>query len=77
MKDNLLKRIFQPNARGKVWWVFSFILLAVIVCGTIDAGTYYNRGMDKMKAKVGFNLPKVKEIPFRLGLDLQGGTNLD
>lgn len=76
MKDNLLKRIFQPNARGKVWWVFSFILLAVIVCGTIDAGVYYNRGMDKMKAKVGFNLPKVKEIPFRLGLDLQGGSHL-
>ena len=76
MKDNLLKRIFQPNARGKVWWVFTFILLFVLVCGIVDAGTYYNRGMDKMKAKIGFSLPKTKEIPFRLGLDLQGGSHL-
>lgn len=76
MKDNLLKRIFQPNARGRLWWLFSFILVLVIVSGLIDAGSYYNQGMDKMKEKVGFSLPKTKEVPFHLGLDLQGGAHL-
>lgn len=76
MKDSLLKRIFKPNARGKVWWFFAFIILLVIGSSLIDAGSYYNRGMDKMKAKYGYSLPKVKEVPFRLGLDLQGGSHL-
>jgi protein-export membrane protein SecD len=44
----------------------------------VDAGAYYNKGVDKLKEKTNnvISLPKTKEIGFRLGLDLQGGTHL-
>ncbi|OIO08751.1 protein-export membrane protein SecD [Candidatus Falkowbacteria bacterium CG1_02_37_44] len=78
MPDNILQKLFQPSGRGKVWWLFAFIILLVIISGIIDAGSYYNKGADWLSAKTGqtIKLPYAKEIPFRLGLDLQGGTQL-
>lgn len=75
---NILEKIFKPTARGKIWQVFLFIIVLVIVGGLIDIGSYYNRGTDYVLSKTGgvVKFPKVKEIPFRLGLDLQGGSHL-
>ncbi|MEI6597121.1 MAG: peptidylprolyl isomerase [bacterium] len=72
MSDNILQKLFKPSARGKVWWVFACIMILVLVTSLIDFGSYYNKAVDKFKAP----FPKVKEIPFRLGLDLLGGTQL-
>lgn len=71
MSDNLLKRIFQPKARGKLWWLFTFIVVIAVVAFLIDFGNYYNKVANKTTW-----LPDTKEIPFRLGLDLLGGTQL-
>jgi len=38
MPDNILQKLFQPSGRGKVWWLFAFIILLVIISGIIDAG---------------------------------------
>ena len=70
MSDNLLKRIFQPRAKGKLWWLFIFIMVIALTAFFITFGNYYNR-----LASQNF-LPMVKEVPFRLGLDLLGGTQL-
>ncbi len=44
----------------------------------VDAGQHYNKGVDWVAAKTKdvVKLPRAKEINFRLGLDLQGGTQL-
>ncbi len=78
MEENIFTKIFKPSHKGRVWQVFIIILLLVIIGGLVDAGSYYNRGTDWLASKTGDTivLPKVKEIPFRLGLDLQGGTHL-
>ena len=78
MSDNILQKILRPSARGRVWQIFILILLLIMVGSMIDAGQYYNRGADWLKAKTGgaVSLPHTKEIPFRLGLDLLGGTHL-
>ncbi|MEA1962627.1 MAG: protein translocase subunit SecD [Patescibacteria group bacterium] len=75
---SLAEKIFKPSARGKVWQVFLFILLLVFIGGLVDAGSYYNKGTDYIDRKTNgtIKLPKIKEIPFRLGLDLQGGSHL-
>lgn len=72
MSDNILQKIFQPSARGKVRWVFVLIMILVFAASLVDAGQYYNKAVDKFNLP----LPHTKEIPFRLGLDLLGGTHL-
>jgi protein-export membrane protein SecD len=72
MSDNILQKIFQPGQRGKVRWVFIIIVILTLIASLIDGGQYYNKAVDK----IGLPLPHVKEIPFRLGLDLLGGTQL-
>jgi len=78
MADNILKRIFEPSARGKIWRIFALIIIIVFISGLVDFGSYYNKGVDLLAAKTGqsVKLPKTKDIPFHLGLDLLGGTHL-
>ena len=75
---NILEKILKPTAKGKMWQVFLFILILTIGSALIDLGSYYNRGADYILEKSGHvvKLPKTKELPFRLGLDLQGGSHL-
>lgn len=72
MPDNILQKIFQPNARGKMRWVFVLIILLTLLASLVDLGQYYNKAIDKF----GLPIPHIKEMPFRLGLDLLGGSHL-
>ncbi|MFA4833701.1 MAG: protein translocase subunit SecD [Patescibacteria group bacterium] len=78
MSDNILQKILRPTPKGRLWQVFVFIIVLTIVGGLIDAGNYYNKGTKWLAWKTGdiVVLPQAKEIPFRLGLDLVGGTHL-
>ena len=75
---NISQRIFQVGGRTKTWRVFILLIILVIAASLVVGGSYYNRLSDKVFAKTGnsVRLPKVKEVPFRLGLDLLGGTQL-
>jgi protein-export membrane protein SecD len=75
---NISQRIFQAGGRTKTWRVFILLIILVIAASLVVGGSYYNRLSDKIFSKTGnsVRLPKTKEIPFRLGLDLQGGTQL-
>jgi len=72
MADNILQKLFQSSSRGKVWWVFALIIALTFIASVVDIGQYYNRAIDKF----GLPIPHTKEIVFRLGLDLLGGTHL-
>ncbi|MDD4902087.1 MAG: peptidylprolyl isomerase [Patescibacteria group bacterium] len=79
MADNIFKKLFQPSTKGKLWQVFAVILLVLtITAGLIAFGNYYNQGADWLAGKTNdfVQLPHAKFVPFRLGLDLQGGTQL-
>lgn len=67
-----LQNIFKPSGKNKAWWVFVVIIILTLSAFLIDAGGYYNR----LVKKANLPLPLTKEIPFRLGLDLLGGTHL-
>ena len=72
MSDNILQKLFQPSARGKIRWVFALIIILTLLASLVDIGQYYNKAIDKF----GLPIPHIKEMPFRLGLDLLGGTHL-
>jgi len=79
MSDNIFQKFFKPATKGKLWRVFALILIVLtFTAGLIAFGNYYNNGVDWLAKKTNdyVQLPKTKFIPFRLGLDLQGGTQL-
>ena len=52
-------------------------IIAIFILGAIfDIPNYFNKGIDYFNNKFTFNLPRFPELPFKLGLDLQGGTHL-
>lgn len=72
MSDNILQKLFKPSVRGKIWLAFAGIIVLTLAASLVNFGGYYNRAVDKFKTP----FPKVKEMPFKLGLDLLGGTQL-
>lgn len=72
MSDSLFSRIFLPKGRNKVWWAFIFVLIITIASALVVFGSNYNSLVDSAKLP----LPKTADVPFRLGLDLQGGSQL-
>lgn len=72
----MLQKLFQSSKKAKNLRIFIIILLMVGVAGIVNGGAYYNRAVDKIYEKTSIKLPHTKEVPFRLGLDLQGGTHL-
>lgn len=58
------------SEKSKIRAIFASIILLTLIVVMVDFGHIYNKYADKI------NLPKTKEISFRLGLDLLGGTHL-
>ncbi len=71
MADTFFSRL-KPQRKGRTWLFFAVILLLVIAASLITFGDSYNRAVDSYHLP----LPKVKEVPYRLGLDLLGGSQL-
>ena len=64
-------------SKWKVYTIVGFLLIAGIAAAFFDYPQYANQGIDFLNAKTPISLPYVPElIPFRLGLDLQGGLHL-
>lgn len=77
MKTTFMDK-FSRGTQGKMRLFLAGIIILVIACGLIVAGKQYNKGIGWLSDKTGnsINLPKMWESPFRLGLDLSGGTQL-
>jgi len=72
MSNSILEKILRPQGKGKLWRSFIIIIVLALASAIISFGDNYNQMVKKME----INLPIVKVIPFRLGLDLLGGTQL-
>jgi len=71
------KSLFSSK-KTRLQFTLFLILVFAIVSFLGSAGNYYNRFSDTLSRATHdvVILPKTKEIPFVLGLDLQGGTQL-
>ncbi len=72
------KKISNLSSLSKTRWIFVLILVFTVIVSLIAGGSYYNKANSWLSEKTNqkINLPKVVELPFRLGLDLQGGSHL-
>ena len=70
--------------RAKIFGIIFIIVLAAVVAGLFDFPEYANSAIDTVNArknqisviKKAPNIPQIPVIPFKLGLDLQGGIHL-
>jgi len=74
--DNKEKSTYKVGRR-KVYWTLLSIFLIGILAAFLNYPTVWNKGVDLLNDKVGFTvMPHFLDKPFKLGLDLQGGTHL-
>ncbi len=76
---SLNQKISKISAKGRMWWVFSLVVLLFISTAIIVSGDSYNNFSDKVSEATNeiVVLPKIeKPLQFSLGLDLQGGAHL-
>lgn len=73
--SKLKSNLFKQKRNGLI---FASILIFFVFVALKGADIYYNQFSDYLAKKTNdvIILPKIKESPFRLGLDLQGGAQL-
>ena len=62
--------------KKRVYLILFFIVVLAILAGNLSYPKYFNQGTDFVNGKFNLKIPHFWEIPFKLGLDLQGGTHL-
>ncbi len=62
--------------RKKVVLSIIIILALAILTGVFNYPRYFNKGVDFVNSGLSLALPHFWQVPFKLGLDLQGGTHL-
>ncbi len=73
-----MQKFSKLSVRAKAWWILGVIIVFAITMGLVTGGNYYNSFAKNLAKKTNniVVLPVLKELPFSLGLDLQGGTHL-
>jgi len=67
----------QRRKNSKIRWTVFFIFLISFLAAFLDAPFFWDKGVDWLNQRAGFDfLPHFYQRPFKLGLDLQGGTHL-
>lgn len=64
----------SKTLKPRLWAVLA--LIAIVAALFYDFPGFWNQGATFVEAKTGWLPPTLTEEPFRLGLDLQGGTHL-
>ena len=74
LKQNFLKM----STRSRSWFIFGLVIALALIASLVVVGDSYNRFSDYLADKSNdiVVLPKVKSLPFSLGLDLKGGAHL-
>ncbi|MBU3942502.1 protein translocase subunit SecD [Patescibacteria group bacterium] len=62
--------------KRKVYLILLGIIVLAFLAGSLAYPKPVNEGVDFLNEKLGFVFPHFWDIPFKLGLDLQGGTHL-
>ncbi len=75
---SLVQKFSKLSNKGKAWWVLGLIVIFTIIVALSSGGNYYNQFSQGLANKTNniIVLPHVKDLPFSLGLDLQGGAHL-
>ncbi len=69
--------LFMPKGeRQKAGYILLVVIIASFFAFALDFPSYWNKSASYLNQKYEVSIPNFKNIPFSLGLDLQGGTHL-
>jgi protein-export membrane protein SecD len=60
----------------KIRLIVAGIFILAILAGSLNYPVLWDKAVDFLNSNIGLSLPHFYKLPFRLGLDLQGGTHL-
>jgi len=63
-------------SKKRIYLIVFFIFIVAFLAANLSYPRYFNQGIDFLNKKLNLSLPYFWEVPFKLGLDLQGGTHL-
>jgi len=67
---------YVDRQRSKARLIIVGIFILAILAGSLDYPLFWDKAVDFLNSNIGLSLPYFYKLPFRLGLDLQGGTHL-
>ncbi len=75
---SLIQKFSKLSSRAKSWYVLVLIIIFTIIVAITVGGNFYNSFAQNLAARTNniVVLPVTNNIPFSLGLDLQGGAHL-
>ncbi len=75
---SLIQKFSKLSVRARAWWVLAVIFVFAIAVGLTAGGHVYNNWSKNLAIKTNdiVVLPVIRELPYNLGLDLQGGAHL-
>lgn len=62
--------------KKKTYLILGVIFILTFLAGNLIYPKFFNRGVDFLNKKFNWKIPHFWQKPFKLGLDLQGGTHL-
>ena len=74
--SGLASLVVPKTPRGRVRQAVVFVLLLMFVAGNLSHAKYWDDAADWVNGKTGLKVPHFWNVPYRLGLDLQGGAHL-
>jgi len=75
-KGKKLESGYLKQQRSKIRLIIVGIFILAILAGSLDYPVLWNKAADWINSTINIGLPYFHKTPFRLGLDLQGGTHL-
>ncbi len=75
-KGRKLEKGYLKQQRSKIRLIVVGIFILAILAGSLDYPVLWDKAVDWINSGINIGLPHFHKKPFRLGLDLQGGTHL-
>ncbi len=64
------------KTKNNIRWVVIGVLILALLAASLDYPLIWNKGADFLNKHLSLGVPHFYKLPFKLGLDLQGGTHL-
>lgn len=75
-KTEAEKTGFTGRKTSKIRLIVLGIFILAILAGSLDYPVLWDKGIDWLNSNLSLGFPHFYKLPFKLGLDLQGGTHL-
>jgi protein-export SecD/SecF family membrane protein len=75
-KQTVEKENYASKQKSKIRLIVLGIFILFVLAGSLDYPIIWDKAANWISSHAGINIPEFYKKPFRLGLDLQGGTHL-